>query len=66
MIDSDATDNFINRQQATEFGFLLEKKQELYVLYAFDEGTLELDGGRVTFKTKVLTIKMLRRHTKDI
>jgi hypothetical protein len=66
MIDSGATGNFIDRQQITESRFLLKRKQELYALYALDRGTLRLDGGQVTFKTKVLTIKMLKGHTKDI
>jgi hypothetical protein len=66
MIDSGATGNFIDKQQATEFGFPLEKKQELYTLYALNRGTLGLDKGQVTFKTKVLTMKMLRGHIEDI
>jgi len=66
MIDSGATSNFINKQQANGYGFLLRKKMELYALYILDRSAIKSNKRRVTFETKILIIKMLKKHIENI
>jgi len=66
IIDSGATSNFINKQQANSYDFSFRKKMKPYVLYILDGGAIRSNEGQVTFETKVLTMKMLKGHIEDI
>jgi len=39
---------------------------KLYALYALNEGIIKSNKGQMIFKTKILIMKILKKHTKDI
>jgi len=66
IIDLGAMGNFINKQQTNSYGFLFRKKTKPYTLYTLDRSTINSNKEQMTFETKILTIKILKKHIEDI
>jgi hypothetical protein len=66
IIDSGATDNFIDTRTARTNRLRLCKKTNPYPLVTVDGDTVRTDQGIVTHKTEVLPMTILKGHTKGV